>query len=72
MQTINDLLYLLNKKDLDNYLECNDDEKYNYIRKKLIDDFADSTSVRIEHILNVLDGFVNFFDNINSELSGCW
>ena len=29
MKTINELLYLLNKIDLDTYLEYNDDEKYN-------------------------------------------
>ena len=66
MKKINDLLYLLNKIDLDTYLECNDDEKFNCVRKLLIDDFADSTSVRIKHILNNLDGFVIFFHNINS------
>ena len=70
MKTRNDFLYILNKMDWDNYLECNDDETYNYITKIIIDDFADSTLVRIKHILNILASFAHFFDNINSELSG--
>ena len=69
-KTINDLLYLLNQISLDTFLECIDDQNYNYIRKILGVDFADSTSVKIKHILKILDGFLNFFDNINSEISG--
>ena len=72
MKTINELLYLLNKIDLDIYLEYIDDEKSNYIRKVLLDDFADSTLLRTKLILNILDGFVIFFDNINIELPGYW
>ena len=41
MKTINDLLYLTNKVDLDSYLKSNDDEKFNYFRRILIDDSED-------------------------------
>ena len=53
-------------------LKSNDDEKFNYIRTILVDDFQDYTSVNIKNILIVLDGFVNSFDNFNSRLSGYW
>ena len=65
------MLNLLNKKDLDSYLKSDDDENFN-IRRILLDDFEDFTSVKIKNILIVLDGFVDFFDNINSRLSGYW
>ena len=61
---------MLNKIDLDIYLKCNDEEKFNYIIRILIDDFEDFDSVRIENILIVLDGFINFFDNVNNNLFG--
>ena len=72
MKTIKNLLYLLNEIDLDSYLKSNDDEKFNFIRRILIDDFEDFTSVKTENLLIVLDGLVIFFDNINSRLSGYW
>ena len=72
MKTIMDLFYLLNKIDLDIYLECNDEEKFNYIIRILIDDFEVFDSVRIENILIVFDGFKNFFDNVNNNLFGYW
>ena len=72
MKTKNGLLYVLNKTNLDSYLKTNDDEKFNYNRRKLIDDSEDHTSVKIKNILIVFDGFVNFFDNINSTLYGYW
>ena len=72
MKTIYDLLYLLKKIDLDIYLERNDEEKFNYIIRILIDDFEDFDSVRIENILIVLDDFINFFDNVNNKLFGYW
>ena len=31
------------------------------VRKTLIDDFGDSTSVRIKHLLNILGWFCKFF-----------
>ena len=70
--TRNDFLYLLNKIDFDSYLESNDDEKLNCIRRILLEDFEDSNSVKIENILILLEGFVNHFNNINSRLSGYW
>ena len=58
MKIINGLLYLLNKLDFDSYLEGNVDEKLNYRRRILIDDFEDFNSVKIKNILNFVDGFV--------------
>ena len=72
MERIYNLLYLLNKIDFYTYLECNDDERYNYIRTIKIDEFENSNSVKIKNMLNVVDGFVNFSDNNNNELSGYW
>ena len=66
MKTINDLMYLLNQLDFDSYSEGSDDEKFNYIRKTLIDVFEDFNSVKSKNMLNIFDGFVKFFDNINS------
>ena len=72
MKTINDLLLLLNKIDLDIFLECKDEENFNCIMRTLIDDFEKFDSVRIENILIVLDGLINFFDNLNNNLFGHW
>ena len=66
MKTKNCLLLILNKLDLDSYLEGNDDEKINFVRRILIDDFEDFNSVKIKNILNLIDGFVSFFNKINS------
>ena len=59
-------MYFLNKSDFDSYLEGNDDEKFSYIKRMLIDEFEDFNSGKIKNMLNLVDGFVNFFDNINS------
>ena len=72
MKTKNVLMYLLNKIDFDCYLEGNDDEKFDYITSILIDDFDDTTSVRVENSIIFLDGFVYFFDNNNNKLFGYW
>ena len=55
MKTKNNLLYLLNKIDFDSYLEGNDDENFNYIRRILLDDFEDFNSVKSKNILNFVD-----------------
>ena len=72
MKTINDFLYFLSKIYLDNFLECNDEEKFYYLIRLLIDDFEDFDSVRIENILIVLDGFINFFNDFNNRMFGYW
>ena len=69
MKTKNDWLYLFNKIDIDTYLESNDDEKFNYFKRILIDEFEDFVSETIENMLNSVDGFVNFLNNLNSRLS---
>ena len=56
-----DLLYFLNKIDFDSYLKRRGDENFNYIRRILIHEFEDNTSVRIKHLLIVPDGFGDFF-----------
>ena len=65
MKRIHDLLYLINKIDFDSYLEGDDDEKFIYGRKTLIDEFEDFNSVKNRIMLSVVDGFVNYFDNID-------
>ena len=72
MKTISDLLYILNKIDLAVNLESNDNEKLNCIRRILIDDFEDFTSVKFRNILIIVDGFIYFFVKIKSRLSGYW
>ena len=72
MKRIYDLLYLLNKIHFYTYLESDDDEKFTYIRKLLIDKFEDFNSVKIKNMLNVVDGLVNYFDNIDSWPFGYW
>ena len=69
MKTTNDFLHLLNKIDLDIYLEYNNKENFDYIKRILIDDFD---SIRIENTLIVLDCFVNYFDIVNNVLFGYW
>ena len=72
MKTIKDLFYLLNKINLELYLECTDGEKFNYIMRIPIDDFGNFDSVKTENILIVFDGSINFFDNVNNNLFGYW
>ena len=64
------MLYILEKIDFDRYLESTYDEKFTFLKRILIDVFEDSTSVRIKNLVTVLDGFVKFFDNFKSRLSG--
>ena len=71
METIIDLLHLT-KILFETYLEKNDDENFNYIKRLLIDEFEEFNSEKYKNMLNIVDCFVNFFDNINSRLSGCW
>ena len=70
MKRIYDLLYLLNKIDFHTNLESDDDEKFSYIRRLLIDKFEDFYLVKVKNMLNVVDGFVNYFDNIDSRPFG--
>ena len=50
MKRINDLLYVFNKLDFDSYLEGNDDEKNNYIKRMLKDEFEDLKSIPLTFV----------------------
>ena len=73
MKRINDLFFFLNKLDFICYLEGNDDEKtFSFIERVVIFEFEEFNSEKSKNKLNIVDGFVDFFDNFNSGPSGYW
>ena len=61
METLNHVLYFLNKLDLVGHLESSDYDKFKWIKKMLIDEFEDANSEKLIIILDVLDNLHMLF-----------
>ena len=65
METIHDVLYFLSKLDLVGYSESSDYDKYNWIKKILIDEFQDLDLEELINMLAVLDKLYILFKTQN-------
>ena len=75
METINDVLHFLNKLDSAGYLENDDYENFNCIKKVLTAEFQDVNSEKLIYMLGVVDDLpVSFitqtFEQIQSLTNG--
>ena len=55
METMNNVLYFLNKLDFVGYLESKDHENFNCNKKVLTDEFQDINSEKLINMLGVVD-----------------
>ena len=55
MDTVKTVLYFLSKLYLVGYLKNSDYDKFNWIKKKIIDEFQDIDSDKLKNMLDVLD-----------------
>ena len=72
MRDIHHLIFLLNKINFKTYLNSNDNEKFEYIRRVLSDNFHDESICRIKNIIHGFDEFVIYFDRTNKKLQEYW
>ena len=61
MQTINDILHFLSKLDFAGYLENDDYEKFNCIKKVLTDEVQDANAEKLLNMLCVINDLCILF-----------
>ena len=72
MTEIHQLVFLLNKINFDKYINSNDNEKFEYIRRVLNGKWYDDSLCRVKNVSFGLDEFVIFFNRTNDKLEGYW
>ena len=72
MRNIHQLIFLLYKINFNTYLNSQDDEKLEFFRRVLYDNFHDKSICRIKKTKYGLDEFVFYFDRTNKELQDYW
>ena len=61
METVNDVLHFSNELDFAGYLESDDNEKFNCIRKVSTEDFQDINTGKLIKMLGVVDDLYFLF-----------
>ena len=61
METLNDVLYFLNKLNFTGYLESDDYEKNNGVREIIVDQFQDVNSLKLIDASSIVDDLLIIF-----------
>ena len=72
MRDINQLIFFLYKIIFRTYININNDEKFEYFKRVLYDNFHDHSIFRIERIIYGLDELIQYFDRTNERLNEYW